>query len=81
MTNRKSDNLRKRHHAAKLTVDQAFMVEDYYAEGYSQKCIAENFSVSPSTINKLLRRKTWRWINDYAPLPAHTRTHTEETDK
>lgn len=70
---------RQPHHSAKLTKDQACLAQDYYAEGYTQKSIAEKFSVSPSTIHKLVHAKTWRWINDYGSLEAPT--HTEDTDR
>ncbi len=47
----------------KLTPSDINIIKRSHSKGFSQKEIAQEYGVDPSTINNIIKRKTWKNIN------------------
>lgn len=50
----------ERHHSAKLTMADARRMRELHAAGQSEKEIAQTFSVTPSTVRRVVSGRSWR---------------------
>lgn len=51
----------KKNHMTKLTIDQVLYIR---TSGKAQRSLAQELSVDISTINDVIRKKTWKYLND-----------------
>ena len=49
----------EQHHKAKLTEEAVLFIREAYAEGMSQKSLADKYGVALLTISNVIHRRTW----------------------
>jgi len=62
---RKNKGVGESNHEAKLSYLKVHDICDMLVKGVKLKNIAQMFDVSPSTINNIKRRKSWRCVSKY----------------
>lgn len=62
----------EQHHSARLTETQVLEIRDRAHSGSSIGSLAAEFSVHYNTIDKIVRRQSWGWLNAPTAMPkAH----------
>ena len=59
---RSVDSQDENHHKVRLTDSDVYEIRDMVMDGCTQKYVAEKYSVSSSTVNDIIKGRSWSWL-------------------